>query len=106
MKAGQLDQRVTLWRLSGGVDEWGTPLPEELVAVGTVWARVQPLRGREYFAAQAAQSEVTTRITMRYRPGVTPDLKVTHEGKQYEIEAVLDTDSKGEELVLMCVKTG
>ena len=48
------------------------------------------------------QSEVTTRITMRYRPGVTPDLKVTHEGKQYEIESVIDTNSQGVELVLMC----
>jgi len=101
MQAGKLDQRVTLWRLSGGVDDWGAPLPDELVAVGTVWASVQPLKGREYLAAMAAQSEVTTRITMRYRPGVTPDLKVTHEGKQYEIESVIDTNSQGVELVLM-----
>ena len=102
MQAGKLDQRVTLWKLSGGTDAWGSPLPAELVALGTVWASVQPLNGREYIAAQAAQSEVTTRITMRYRPGVTPDLKLTHEGRQYEIESVIDTNSAGVELVLMC----
>ena len=45
MQAGKLDQRVTLWRLSGGVDDWGAPLPDELVAVGAVWASVQPLKG-------------------------------------------------------------
>jgi len=82
--------------------DWNLPPLFVMLAVGTVWARVQPLKGREYFAAQAAQSQVAVRVTMLYQPGVTPDLKVTHEGKQYEIEAVLDTDSKGEELVLMC----
>ena len=106
MRAGTLDQRVSLWRLSGGFDELGQPLPDEWTLVGTVWACVQPLRGREYIAAQAALSEITTKVTMRHRPGVTPDLKVTHEGRDYQIQSVIDPDSAGRELHLMCKAVG
>ena len=101
MRAGALDQRVTVERFTSTVDDWGTPI-ESWAPLFTCWAAVEPLVGREYIAAQAAQSELTTRITMRYRPGVTHDLMVTHEGRQYEIESVIDTNSKGQELVLMC----
>ena len=101
MKAGDLDQRVTVERYTSTEDELGQPI-QSWAPLFTCWAAVEPLVGREYLAAMAAQSEVTTRITMRYMPGVTPDLKVTHDGKQYEIESVIDTNSQGVELVLMC----
>lgn len=106
MQAGKLDQRVTLWKLSGGTDAWGSPLPAELVAVGTVWARVQPLNGREYIAAQAAQSEVTARIRMRFRPWMTAQDRVIHNGTTYGIESLIDVRSDHRELVLMCKALG
>lgn len=101
MKAGDLDQRVTIERLSGGVDELGQPLPDEWTAIGSCWASVRPLMGREYIAAQAAQSEVTARVVIRYRPGITPADRVNHEGRLYNITAVLDVRSEHDELVLM-----
>ena len=39
---------------------------------------------------------------MRYRPGVTPADRVTHEGHTYGIESVIDVRSARRELVLMC----
>lgn len=36
------------------------------VTLHSVWAAVEPLSGREYIISQSAQSEVTTRIRMRY----------------------------------------
>lgn len=101
MKAGQLDQRVTVERLVQGSDPLGQPI-NEWVTLATVWAGVEPLVGREFFAATAAQSEVTARIRMRYRPGIRPADRVVHEGKTYGIESVIDVRSGNRELVLMC----
>lgn len=101
MKAGQLDQRVTVERLSGGVDELGQPLPDTWVPLFTRWASVEPLQGREFIAAQAALTEVTARIKMRYRPGITPADRVSHDGQVYGIQAVIDVRSEHRELVLM-----
>ena len=106
MKAGDLDQRVTVERLQGGFDELGQPLPDTWAPLFTCWAAVEPLVGREYIAAQAAQSEVTARIRMRFRPWMTAQDRVIHDGKTYNIVSVIDVRSGHRELVLMCKAVG
>lgn len=101
MRAGQLDQRVTIDRLESGTDEIGQPFVTWSPVFST-WAAVEPLAGREWFAAGGGQSEVSTRIRLRYRPGVTSADRVTHEGKEYGIVSVIDYKSGNRELVLMC----
>lgn len=101
MKAGQLDQRVTVERLVQGYDEIGQPVNSWL-PIFAAWAAVEPLVGREYIAAQAAQSEVSTRIRLRYRPGITSADRVIHEDRSYNITSVADVHSDHRELVLMC----
>lgn len=103
MKAGDLDQRVTLERQqSGVVDELGQPLPDDWTALGSCWAAVLPLVGREFISAQAVASEVTTRVVIRYRPGITAADRVNHEGRIYNIVSVIDKRSQHDELQLMC----
>ena len=106
MKAGQLDQRVTVERLQGGVDELGQPLPDTWAPLFTCWAAVEPLVGREYIAAQAAVSEVTAKIRMRFRPWMTAEDRVIHDGTIYNIVSVIDVRSENRELVLMCKAVG
>ena len=106
MKAGQLDQRVTVERLSGGVDELDQPLPDTWAPLFTCWAAVEPLAGREYLAAAALLSEVTARIRMRYRPGITAADRVIHDGKVYGITSVADVHSSRRELQLQCRAIG
>jgi SPP1 family predicted phage head-tail adaptor len=101
LKAGQLDQRVTIDRLQQGSDEIGQPVTT-WAPVFSTWAAVEPLVGREWLASSGAQSEVSTRIRLRYRPGVTSADRVTHEGREYEIVSVIDYKSSHRELVLMC----
>ena len=106
MQAGKLDQRIVLQSLSGGVDPLGQPIPGEWADVATVWAAVEPLQGREFIAAQAAVSEVSARIRMRYRPGITPAMRVVHGADVYGIEAVIHVRSAKRELQLMCKAIG
>jgi SPP1 family predicted phage head-tail adaptor len=102
MKSGQLDQRISVERLQGGVDELGQPLPDTWAPLFTCWAAVEPLTGREYIAAQAAVSEVTAKIRMRFRPWMTAEDRVIHEGTIYNIVSLIDVRSENRELVLMC----
>ena len=76
------------------------------------WASIEPLMGREYFAASQVQSDVTTRIRLRYVEGLTPKMRVRHvRGAEsptiddfYEIESVLVPNEGRRETVLMCRK--
>ncbi len=101
MKAGALDQRVTLQTLSGGVDELGQPLPDTWADVAQLWAAVEPLQGREYIAAGAMVSSVEARIRLRYRQGVTSAMRVIHGQDVYGIQAVIHIRSNRCELQLM-----
>ena len=110
MRAGQLTQRVSIERRLDTLDELNQPIGQ-WVSIVTTFASVEPLSGREYFAAAAMQSEITTRVTLRYRPGVTsadyrPGItsadRINHNGKVYGITSVIDHRSDHRSLVLMC----
>ena len=101
MRAGALDQRIVIERLVEGYDELGQPINDWLPIV-TTWAEVSPLVGREFLAAAALVAEVTARIRMRYRPGITAADRIVHEGTTYGITSVADVHSSRRELVLMC----
>lgn len=101
MRAGRLSERVTLQSLTAGQDEYGAP-STVWTDTATVSASVDDLTGREYVAAGGTQNAVTTKITIRYRAGVVPTMRVLADGVVYTVEAVLGQDKKM--LVLMCVR--
>ncbi len=105
VNAGSLDKRITLQQRVSGKDARGQESTswENLATLPTVWARAEPLRGREYFAAGQVQSEVTVRFTIRYRADVEPTMRVLWRSQPYEIVSVIDTRAEGVQLELMCM---
>lgn len=101
MRAGTLRQRVTIQDKSVVRDTYGG----ETISwtdVAEVWAAVEPLQGREYLEARQTMAEVTTRIRVRYRSGITPEMRVEYDSRNYEILAVIHVREQQRELHLMC----
>lgn len=99
--AGRLDKRVTLQEpvvernaIGEGVTTWQD--------VASVWAAVEPVNGREFWAQQQVQSEVTVKITIRHRDDVSQAMRVVWNSKVYNIKSVIDPMTRHENLVLMC----
>lgn len=67
-----------------------------------VYARIEPLSGKEFFAAQETQNEASTRITIRYLQGVTEDMRVLHAGRVYHVDVVLNINERDIMMQLMC----
>ena len=101
--AGKLRHRVQIIVRSEAVDEYGAPAPVVTVEA-TVWASVEPLRGREYFDAAQHQLEVTHRIRMRYRDLDPKDRLIRFDGRDFRVEAVINHEERGESLELLCVE--
>lgn len=97
--AGRLDKRITLQSRSDTQDAYGESLTT-WSDVATVWALIEDMTGGQYYAAQAAQNPVQTKITIRYRTGVVPAMRAVHGSTLYDVEAVLGQD--GIMLQLMC----
>lgn len=101
MQAGQLRHRVTLQTVTETRDAVGG-LVESWATTATLWAAVEPLRGREFFQARAEQAGVDTRIRTRYYGGIVPKQRLRWGSHTYDIEAVIEPDSRRRELHLMC----
>lgn len=69
----------------------------------SVPAKIEPLSVREYLQSQADQSEVTTRITIRYRAGITAAMRLLHGSTIYNPAGILaDVKSGQEYLTIPC----
>ena len=116
LDAGKLRHRVRLERLDYLLDSNGNAVqdpvtgetPREWQEVATVWAEIAPISGREFIMSQAIQSQVTARLTIRYRDDVDASMRCVHmrSGRPdviYNIKAVLaDVESGMEYLTLPC----
>ncbi|MBN2909153.1 phage head closure protein [Polycladomyces sp. WAk] len=101
MRINDLRHRVTLQKKNVIKDSEGL-VTETWIDVATVWAAVEPLRGREYFEAAVVNAENIVRIRMRYRDGVKPDMRVIYSGRIFNITSVIDIDERHREMHLMC----
>jgi SPP1 family predicted phage head-tail adaptor len=104
MQAGKLRNYITVRNLietqstiTGAlVQSWSTVL-------NGAWASVEPLQGREYFAASQFQSKITTKITLRNSTvNITPKMIAVYGTHIYEIESVIKPDMRNNEVQLMC----
>lgn len=105
IQAGKLRHRVVIQKQAESQNQSDGSIIIEWVDVAKVWCAIEPLSAREFVAAQAEASKITTRITVRYRPDVTAKMRLYHAAKDmyYNIEGVLsDKDSGLEYLTLPC----
>lgn len=103
MKAGPLRHRITIQQKQTPVTQ--NDYGEEVITwseVDTVWAAVEPLSGREFLEAQRAGAEVTTRIRIRHRDGILPEMRVVWDSHIYDIENVIPIEERQREIHLMC----
>jgi len=101
-RSGALRERVKLQRPAAGIDALGQAL-DTWEDVATVWARVEPMRGREYFAAAQVQSTAEVRITIRHRTDIDATWRVQHRGVAHAlVSPPIDPHARKETLELMC----
>lgn len=87
MNAGKLRHRIAFQSMGAGQN----PVTgEETTGWITIWdkvpASVEPLSSRDLIAAQAAQSDASARIVIRYRAGVLPTMRILFRGEVYAIK--------------------
>jgi SPP1 family predicted phage head-tail adaptor len=105
MQPGRLNKRVVIQQLVSGSpskDSFGEPLQTWENFAEELWAAVEPVQGREFWAQQQVQSEVTVRVRIRYLSGVIADMRVVYGARILDIVSVIDPKERHEEMQLMC----
>lgn len=99
--AGRLNRRVTLQ--TRATNDAGDPQSDRWETFAVVWAEIANAGAKEYWAAQAAQGELTHKITIRYRPGVTADMRIRYGERTFATVAPpVDIGMARKYLVLKC----
>ena len=101
MRAGRLRHQVTIQGLTTAPDAYGD-IVETWTDTATVWAEVVPLSGKEYYAARQVSAEVDVRVTIRYRTGIKPAMRVKYGTSLLDIQSVIDVGGRKDELQLLC----
>jgi SPP1 family predicted phage head-tail adaptor len=101
MRAGDKRNKITIQVQSGTTMQEGLEIPNWIIYRETM-ASIEPIRGRELFQAQTANSEISVRIRTRFISGVNPSMRVLYREQAYDIETVIDPSERHKELELMC----
>ena len=96
MNPGELKHRITfqVQDLEQEEETWKDIL--------STWANINPISGKEYYSAETINSDLTHKIRLRYRKGITPDMRVIYNDRIFYIISVINEHEKNTMLQLMC----
>lgn len=111
--AYQLNKRVLIQAPAAGRDDYGQAA-EGWIDVFTdgdhkIYAAINPLSVRELFAAQAAQSEATAKVTVRYYPALAnptevAKMRVVYGERVFNIAGSVNRNEGGRWVDLLCTE--
>lgn len=104
MRAGKLRHKVKIQEQVETANAYGELEISWSDLYKNVWAEIRPIRGTEFFASKQWNAEITTRIYMRYRPGITAKMRVLYGTDEYYIDTPLNIGERNRELHLMCTR--
>jgi len=99
MKIGKLRNKITIQKPIETTNDEGEII-QTWEEFATVWAEINPLIGREYWASKQTTSEVTGKIRIRYIAGITPKMRVKFGERIFNIEGLINPDEKNIEIIL------
>ena len=73
----------------------------EIVVMGGTSSVLSKLSGKKYLFAGQIESEITHRILLRYRDGVTSAMRLVFENRVFNIRYVVDSDETRNTLELL-----
>ena len=113
MQPARLRSRVTLQRRVETQNAFGE-VTWSWADVAELWADVETIAGKEYFAAAQVQGGADTKIRLRYRQGITEKMRITRISEygspiryeKFDILTVINCGERNKELMLMCKRAG
>lgn len=103
MDIGRTNKRITFCKYEEKENVL-SQTEQTLIEIKTVWASVEPTRGREYQEAQRIRPELTYKIMTRYHKGITPDMFIKFGERYFNIVSIINVREKNEMLEIICTE--
>lgn len=100
---GRLNRKLSIYRYINTQSGMNSR-QSKLVKVRTVWAEMKPTRGTEFLEYYKDANALQYKVTMRYIPDLTEKDVLVHNGRQYEINSVINVEEAGIVLEVYCTE--
>lgn len=98
---GELRHKIVFQKLENIQNEYGESL-NIWNDVLTTRAGIYPISGKEFYAAETVNSEVTHKINMRYMKNLTPDMRIKFDNRYFNIISIINFQERNIEIQLLC----
>lgn len=68
----------------------------------TVWVSIEPAGGREFYASEQLNAEMSHKVKMRFVDGITTKMRILHGTRIFEILSINRIHEIEHEMILMC----
>lgn len=110
MRISKLQQRISVQRRSSTLDAYGQEI-NSWTTIGTVWAEVKPLSGKEKMRSNAmvVESQLTHQVTVRYSelflPSIEADAwRILFGTRIFNITASMNVDEASKYIIFDCTE--
>jgi SPP1 family predicted phage head-tail adaptor len=110
MRISKLQQRITVQRRSATLDAYGQEI-NSWINIGTVWAEVKPLSGREKLrnSSMVVESQLTHQVTVRYSelfvpPTIADAWRILFGTRIFNITASMNVDEGDKTIIFDCTE--
>ncbi len=70
--------------------------------IATVWAKVDPVSGNEFYYSQQLKNTITHKITIRYRNDINVEMRIIFETRVMKIESMINLEEGNRFILLRC----
>lgn len=101
---GKMRHRICFENYVGDIDGYGDPQllnDDNWTDYCATWAAINPISGREFYAAEQSQSEVTHKIICRYRAGLSTAMRIRCGERRFRIISIINWEERCESLLIM-----
>ncbi|MCD3211111.1 phage head closure protein [Clostridium botulinum C/D] len=104
MNPGILNKKVSLLTFLEEKNEVEDTVLKLKEIKNKVYARIEPLRGKEYLENKKTEAEQIYKVTIRYRKGINTDMFIKYKDKLLNINTVINPYEANERLEIMCTQ--
>lgn len=90
--------KITFKQRSGSQNSYGEELTWTNVV--TVWASLEPLLGKEFFAAERIETKVEVKFRCHFYTGLNTEMRVAYNGTDYDILSLINVKNQNRELLV------
>lgn len=99
-----LQQEVQIADGAGGTSKSWTDVASlwaEIIPIGGTGSMLSRTSGKEVMVGDQVQSEISHKITLRYRDGVTSAMRIVYESRFFNIRSVANPAERNQQLELL-----